>query len=259
MRNLTNILVYGRMVFCTALRHSASRAQTIIFIILAIVGAASLLVPTFGMNIDLSGLAALLSNPILYAFLVGSIVLFNLVCAPYWIWKEQETKIAGLESASNFGPKIRVSLKQGLVQLERGLRCCLADIENIGAASARNCQILISERRLSDVFDVRPGDRLTKQIIYQSEWVQGDNVMANTKLYPFFKSNGHWQRSTTPVHIALGNYEVKCIAEDMLPATLPINLRWGDNGLEIMEIIQRVRQNENRKLDSKKPLDSGIL
>jgi len=92
------VLDYCRLVFCTAWRHSASWAQVIIFFIFVIAGAAILLMPRFGMTFDASGLAAMLSNPTFYAILFGSVVLVRLVCAPYWIWKEERAARINVES-----------------------------------------------------------------------------------------------------------------------------------------------------------------
>lgn len=80
---------YCRLVVWTAFRHSASLAQAINFFVLVIIGAAISVVAGFGMAIDASELLALLSNPKFYAILFGSIVLLRLLCAPYWIWKEE--------------------------------------------------------------------------------------------------------------------------------------------------------------------------
>jgi hypothetical protein len=85
----TGILVYIRLVVCSAWSHSASLARNIIFYVLVIAGTAILLVPIIGMTIDASGLRALLSNAEFYAILFGSIVLSRLLCAPYWVWKEE--------------------------------------------------------------------------------------------------------------------------------------------------------------------------
>ena len=41
------------------------------------------------MSIDASGLLAWLSNPAFYAIFFGSVVVCRLLCAPYWIWKEE--------------------------------------------------------------------------------------------------------------------------------------------------------------------------
>jgi hypothetical protein len=97
----TDFLRYCRLVFYAAWGHSASLARTIIFYAVVIIGAATFLVPTIGMTINAAGLLSLLSNPKFYAGLFGAIVLSRLLCAPYWIWQDDQTKIAALRKDPN--------------------------------------------------------------------------------------------------------------------------------------------------------------
>jgi hypothetical protein len=82
-----DIIYYCRLVFATAWHNAASRAQAVIFIIIVIMGAASWLLPSLGMTIDASSLLALLTSSKFYAFLFVALILVNLICAPYWVWK----------------------------------------------------------------------------------------------------------------------------------------------------------------------------
>jgi hypothetical protein len=90
----SDVLVYIHLVLRTAWSHSASWTRIIIFYALVIVGTAILLMPIFGMTIDAAGLLALLSNSKFYAILFGTIVMIRLICAPYWIWKEDQNVIS---------------------------------------------------------------------------------------------------------------------------------------------------------------------
>src|ERR1700693_607560 len=89
-------MVYIGLVVCTAWGHSASLARTIIFYTVVIVVAAAFLAPILGMTIDAAGLLSLLSNPEFGVGLFVAVVLSRLLCAPYWIWQEQNAKIAEL-------------------------------------------------------------------------------------------------------------------------------------------------------------------
>jgi hypothetical protein len=91
-----DILVYICLVVCAAWGHSASLARTIIFYAVVIVGAAAILAPILGMTIDASGLLSLLSNPKFSFGLVVAIVLSRLLCAPYWIWRDDQKTISAL-------------------------------------------------------------------------------------------------------------------------------------------------------------------
>jgi hypothetical protein len=82
-------LGYCVLVARSTLRHVISRASFIIAIISVITGAAIWLLPDFGMTVDASGLIAMIKSPSFYALLVALILLFNLVCAQYWIWVEE--------------------------------------------------------------------------------------------------------------------------------------------------------------------------
>jgi hypothetical protein len=82
-------LGYCVLVATSTLRHVISRASFIIAIISVITGAAIWLLPDFGMTVDASGLIAMIKSPSFYALLVALILLFNLVCAQYWIWVEE--------------------------------------------------------------------------------------------------------------------------------------------------------------------------
>src|ERR1700730_8219945 len=93
---LPNVLVYIGLVFRTAWGHSASLARNIIFYAIVIIGAAAFLVPTLGMTIDTAGLLSLLSNPKFGFGLFGAIVISRILCAPYWIWKDDQKTIAAL-------------------------------------------------------------------------------------------------------------------------------------------------------------------
>lgn len=96
---LPNVLVYIALVFRTAWGHSASLARNIIFYAIVTIGAVAFLVPPIlGMTIDAAGLLSLLSNPKFYAILFGAIVLSRLLCAPYWIWQDDQKKIALLSA-----------------------------------------------------------------------------------------------------------------------------------------------------------------
>lgn len=88
-----------------ALRHSADWAQAIIFIALAAVGAAILLTPKFGVSVDVSALTTLMTDPKVYATLFGSVILTRLLCAPYWVWRDERN--AARSAASNRGMSVR--------------------------------------------------------------------------------------------------------------------------------------------------------
>jgi hypothetical protein len=83
------ILVYLRLVLLAAFRHSPSAAQTISFFIMVAIGTARIVMPKFGMILEPSKLLGVLSDPVFYAILFGSIVVVRLICAPYWVWKEE--------------------------------------------------------------------------------------------------------------------------------------------------------------------------
>jgi hypothetical protein len=87
--NKMGFLGYCGLVARTSVRHAISRAQFIIALISVITGAAIWLMPIFGMTIDASGLVAMLRSPSFYAMLVGLVIIFNLVCAQYWIWTDE--------------------------------------------------------------------------------------------------------------------------------------------------------------------------
>ena len=91
------VLRYCRLVFCVAWGHSASLARTVIFFAVVIIGAATFIVSIIGMTIDAAGLLSLLSNPTFYAGLFGAIVLSRLLCAPYWIWQNDQKTIVSLD------------------------------------------------------------------------------------------------------------------------------------------------------------------
>ena len=53
------------------------------------VGAAILFAPQLGVNMDDSAVAALMTDPKVYAILFGSVILTRLLCAPYWVWRDE--------------------------------------------------------------------------------------------------------------------------------------------------------------------------
>jgi hypothetical protein len=96
-----DILIYCQLVLWTAVRHSASVAQAVLFLIFVAIGAAILVLPNFGMTINPSSLT-ILADPKFYAVLFGSIVIVRLVCAPFWVWKaERKARLAAEERAND--------------------------------------------------------------------------------------------------------------------------------------------------------------
>ncbi len=98
-------LHFCRLVLWAALRHSADWAQAIIFVALAVVGAAILLAPQFGVSVDNSALTTLIADPKVYAILFGSVILTRLLCAPYWVWRDERN--TARSAASNRGMSVR--------------------------------------------------------------------------------------------------------------------------------------------------------
>lgn len=122
-----DIIIYCRLVLRTALRHSASMAQAALFIILVAMGAAIWLLPRFGMMVDSSALLAILNNPQFYAILFGSVVCVRLICAPYWVWKdEKDARIKAEEIVNNREKRknIRIALARYLPEGGRLIELC---------------------------------------------------------------------------------------------------------------------------------------
>jgi hypothetical protein len=115
----TSILFYIRLVLCTAWGHSASLARNTIFYAVVIVGAAIFLAPILGMTIEAAGLLSLLRNPTFYAGLFGAIILSRLFCAPYWIWREQQVKIATVMRAERQQAELKSEQKVDVTAWDR--------------------------------------------------------------------------------------------------------------------------------------------
>lgn len=78
-----------------------------------IMGAAIWLLPKFGMTINSSALLAVLNNPQFYAILFGSIVIVRLICAPYWVRKdERDARLYGESKthSQEYRKTIRIAL-----------------------------------------------------------------------------------------------------------------------------------------------------
>jgi hypothetical protein len=89
-----DVIHYWRLVLWTAFQHSVSLAQAVIFLIFVTIGGVVWLLPIFGMTANLSALLNIITAPQFYATLFGSVVIMRLICAPYWVWKdEKDTRI----------------------------------------------------------------------------------------------------------------------------------------------------------------------
>jgi hypothetical protein len=124
----TNFLHYCRLVFWAAWRHSRSWTQGIIFFAFVIAGVATLLVPNFGMTIDMTDLVNILKTPAIYAILFGSIILVRLICAPYWVWREE--RAARTMAEGEFSDDIRKNIDLKISALSAPAKTalyCLAD------------------------------------------------------------------------------------------------------------------------------------
>jgi hypothetical protein len=78
-------------VLCAALIHSLHAAHSVLLLLLIAAGFFTYFVPQVHLMIDLHGWQ-------IAAIVLGSIVGIRLVLAPYWIWKEDQTKISCLET-----------------------------------------------------------------------------------------------------------------------------------------------------------------
>jgi hypothetical protein len=146
-----DIIYYCRLVLRTAFRHSASVAQAILFFILVIIGAAIWLLPVFGMTVNLSALLSIFAVPQFYAILFWSIVIVRLICAPYWIWKdERKARIVAEEAAK---PQMNTSLITNSEADIRGklyAKEFLIFVENTGYHNLSNCQVTMADRNMTE-------------------------------------------------------------------------------------------------------------
>jgi hypothetical protein len=98
-----DVFRYCRLVFWSAVRPSLDWAQAIIFLALALIGTVILVVPYFGMTLDASSLLKLIADPRLIAILLGSVVVTRLLCAPYWVWRDERKAVAAAASRGGMG------------------------------------------------------------------------------------------------------------------------------------------------------------
>jgi hypothetical protein len=80
------------LVFRAASRRSMDLAQAIVFVVLAGIGALSFSLHSLGLEANTSDIVALLGEPRFYAILFGAVILTRLLCAPYWVWRDERNR-----------------------------------------------------------------------------------------------------------------------------------------------------------------------
>ena len=83
-------LTYIWLVIRTACRHSVDVAQAVLFILFIVAGLVTYLFPRVLVMVDFSGWQAM-------AAVLAGIVCVRLFSAPYWIWRDNQSKLTILK------------------------------------------------------------------------------------------------------------------------------------------------------------------
>jgi len=128
---------------------------------LAATGLVIFVMPNFGMTLDATNLISVLSNPEFYAVLFCSIVLIRLLCAPYWIWRDEY--VAKLKAQGELRRQVTLSLVHlsiAKVMFDRnGPSEYYVDFEVLNPTSPtilKNWQLFIKTATLTDPLVVTP-------------------------------------------------------------------------------------------------------
>jgi hypothetical protein len=110
---------YYWLMLCMAFKHSLGVAQTVVFILLILLGAVAHWVPGVKTMIDVSG-------SLVAATILGLIIVIRLILAPFWIWKNDQKEILALKVLKeDFSDEMRSNVHAKLAQLPSEVRRAL--------------------------------------------------------------------------------------------------------------------------------------
>ncbi len=199
----------------TAWRHAVLRAHFVVVLGLIALGWATLLLPRAGVSFDVSPLQALVENSTTYAVLFGSIVVIQLVCAPYWVWKEEHLKRKTAEEA--ISPSATLSLMPGIIPQEEG-RCALVLVENVGAHNLNNCQVTVDNHLVCRPVSLRPQEWRPVPIFHFTGEMTGI-------ITPWSNLTGVWAISSRlQIRLQNSDYKIRLLADDATPKSMTVRV-----------------------------------
>lgn len=199
--------LYVCLLAKSAWRHSIEWSHASIFLVLAVLGCAALLLSRVGLNFDTSAIRELIEDPKTYGILLVLVVFTRLFSAPYWVWKEEYARREKAEDAIK--PHGKLTLLPDIIHEEGESKCCLVLVENCGGHNLTNCQVIVDNYLVCRPFVLRPGERRHVAIFHFHTHDVGAAAIT-----PWSNSTGVWAMSPLRLRLQSSNYVIKLVADD---------------------------------------------